>query len=85
LAGSLAVGGIIQGWAALVPKNSSSDILQSSLPFLRVSTTGLLFLLLGSLLFAANIFAMTFKWKLALLKSAIAAIKAPLEASEVKS
>jgi membrane-bound ClpP family serine protease len=42
---------------------------------LRVSTTGLLFLLLGSLLFAANIFVMTFKWKLALIKSVIAAIK----------
>ena len=46
---------------------------------MRVSTIGLLLLLLGSLLFAANIFAMTFKWKLALLKSVIAAVKAPLE------
>jgi len=42
-------------------------------------------LLIGSLLFALNIFAMTFKWKLALLKQALAAIKAPLETSEVKS
>ena len=53
--------------------------MKPTLPFLRVSTTGLLFLLLGSLLFAANIFAMTFKWKLALIKSVIAAVKAPLE------
>ncbi len=74
---SLAVGGIEQGL-----KNYS---LESSLPFLRVSTTGLLFLLLGSFLFAANIFAMTFKWKLALIKSVIAAVKAPMETSEVKS
>ena len=85
LAGSLAVGGIVQGLATLVPKNSSSDILEMSLPFLRASTTGLMFLLLGSLLFAANIFVMTFKWKLALIKSVIAYIKSPLEASEVKS
>jgi cytochrome c oxidase cbb3-type subunit 1 len=72
----LAIGGIEQGL-----KNYSFE---TSLPFLRVSTTGLLFLLLGSLLFAANIFAMTFKWKLALLKSLLAAVKAPLEISEVK-
>jgi hypothetical protein len=36
-------------------------------------------ILLGSLLFAANIFAMTFKWKLALLKTVVAYIKSPLE------
>jgi cytochrome c oxidase cbb3-type subunit 1 len=73
---SLAIGGIEQGL-----KNYS---LESALPFLRVSTLGLLFLLLGSLLFAANIFVMTFKWKLALIKSVIAAVTAPLETSEVK-
>jgi cytochrome c oxidase cbb3-type subunit 1 len=72
----LAIGGIEQGL-----KNYS---LESSLPFLRVSTTGLLFLLLGSLLFAANIFVMTFKWKLALIKSVVAYIKSPLETAEVK-
>ncbi len=38
--------------------------------FLRAGTTGLLFILLGSLLFAANIFVMMFKWKIALLKVA---------------
>jgi hypothetical protein len=57
----------------------------ATLGFLRVSTTGLFFLLLGSLLFAANIFVMTFKWKLALIKSVIAYIKSPLETAEVKS
>ena len=50
-----------------------------------ISTTGLLFLLLGSLLLAANIFVMTIKWKLALAKTVIAYIKSPLETSEVKS
>jgi cytochrome c oxidase cbb3-type subunit 1 len=84
LAGSLAIGGVIQGRAALVTTNSPADILASTLPFLRASTAGLLLLLLGSLLLAANIFVMTFKWKLALLKSVIAALKAPLENSEVK-
>jgi cytochrome c oxidase cbb3-type subunit 1 len=77
LAGSLAIGGIGQGL-----KNYS---LESSLPFLRASTLGLLFLLLGGLLFAANIFVTTFKWKLALIKSVIAYIKSPLETAEVKS
>src|SRR5208283_3429226 len=67
----LALGGIAQGLG--------NFNLAASLPFLRVSTTGLLLLLLGSLLFAANIFAATFKWKLALLKTVIAAVKAPLE------
>jgi cytochrome c oxidase cbb3-type subunit 1 len=76
LVAPLAIGGIEQGL-----KNGS---LESSLPYLRASTLGLLFLLLGSLLFAANILAMTFKWKLALLKSVISAIIAPLEISEVK-
>lgn len=57
----------------------------ATLGFLRVSTMGILLLLLGSLLLAANIFVMTFKWKMALLKSIIAAVKAPLETSEVKS
>jgi hypothetical protein len=42
-------------------------------------------LLLGSLLFAANIFGMTLKWKLALLKSLLAAIKAPLATPEVEA
>jgi cytochrome c oxidase cbb3-type subunit 1 len=77
LVAPLAIGGIEQGL-----KNYS---LESSLPFLRVSTLGFLSLLLGSLLFAANIFVMTFKWKLALIKSVIAYIKSPLETAEVKS
>jgi cytochrome c oxidase cbb3-type subunit 1 len=73
----LAVGGVEQGLGNYRP--------ETSLPFLRVSSTGLLLLLLGSLLFAANIFAATFKWKLALLKTLLAAVNAPLETAEVKS
>ncbi len=63
------------------PQTAFADSTGVALIFLRAGTTGLLFILLGSLLFAANIFAMTLKWKLALLKSLIAAVKAPLEAA----
>jgi cytochrome c oxidase cbb3-type subunit 1 len=84
-AGSLAVGGVEQGMKLGNPQIAFADSTSVALIFLRAGTTGLLFLLLGSLLFAANIFVMTLKWKLALLKSAIAAVKAPLVTEEVKS
>jgi cytochrome c oxidase cbb3-type subunit 1 len=77
-AGSLAVGGVEQGMKLGNPRTAFADSTAAALMFLRVGTTGLMFLLLGSLLFAANIFGMTLKWKLALLKSLLAAIKAPL-------
>ena len=85
LVASLAIGGIEQGLKLQNVGIAFLDVTQATLPFLRASTLGLLFLLLGSLLFAANIFVMTFKWKLALFKSVIAAVKAPLETVEVKS
>jgi len=84
-AGSLAVGGVEQGMRLGNPLTPFADSTDAALMFLRAGTTGLLFILLGSLLFAANIFAMTFKWKLALAKTVIALIKSPLEAGEVKS
>lgn len=84
-AGSLAVGGVAQGMKLGNPQTAFADSTGVALIFLRVGTTGLLFLLLGSLLFAANIFVMTLKWKLALLKSLLAAVKAPLKTAEVKS
>jgi cytochrome c oxidase cbb3-type subunit 1 len=63
--------------------------LEATLPFLRAATLGWLFLLLGSLMFAANIFVMTLKWKMTLVKTMIVAVKAPLtttaKTSEVKS
>jgi cytochrome c oxidase cbb3-type subunit 1 len=76
LAGSLGVGGVLQGL-----KHFSPD---AALPVLRISTLGWMFFLLGSLLFAANIFVMTIKWKLALVRLVIAYVKSPLEISEVK-
>ena len=66
----------------IVPKNYDFS---ATLGYLRVSTLGQFFLLLGSLLFAANIFAMTARWKFGLLKTGWRAVNAPLETSEVKS
>jgi cytochrome c oxidase cbb3-type subunit 1 len=78
-AGSLAAGGVEQGLKLANPQAAFADSTGVALMFLRASTTGLMFLLLGSLLFAANIFVMTMKWKLALLKSVVAYVKSPLE------
>ncbi|MGO8766431.1 MAG: cbb3-type cytochrome c oxidase subunit I [Limisphaerales bacterium] len=72
----LAIGGIVQGMNNF---NFAAGLL-----FLRISTMGLFLLLLGSLLFAANIFVMTLRWKLALLKAFLAVIKPPREMEEVK-
>jgi cbb3-type cytochrome oxidase subunit 1 len=80
-AGSLAVGGVEQGMKLNNPQTAFADSTAVALIFLRTGTTGLLLILLGSLLFAANVLAMTLKWKLALLKSLLAAVKAPLEAA----
>ena len=81
----LVIGGGEQGKKlhdAAVPFAESSAV---ALKFFRMSTTGLLLVLVGSLCLLLNIFVMTIQWKLGLLKSAIAAIQAPLETSEVKS
>lgn len=81
----LAIGGWQQGLKLQNPAIPLAEITQGTLPFLRVSTTGLFLLLLGSLLFAANIFVMTLKWKLALIKCVLTAVNSPLETEEVKS
>ena len=76
----LAIGGVVQGLKWADPNVAPVDVAKTTLPFLRASTTGLLLVLLGNLLFALNIFGLTFVWKLALLKKAVAIAKAPLEA-----
>ena len=81
----LALAGIEQGTKLADPAVPFATVSDAALKFLRISTLGLLFIFIGGLLFAANIFVMTLKWKLALAKSVIAAVKAPLEPSEVKS
>jgi cytochrome c oxidase cbb3-type subunit 1 len=84
-AGSLAVGGVGQGMKLENANTAFAESTAATLMFLRAGTTGLLFILLGSLLFAANIFAMTLKWKIALLKSLIAAVQAPLETTSASA
>jgi hypothetical protein len=57
-------------------------MVKATLPFLRVSTLGLLFILIGNFLFALNIFTMTFKWKFGLLKTGFGMVIAPLKTSQ---
>lgn len=82
----LILAGVNQGHLLMNPKVPFADAGAVALKFIRISTLGQLIVLLGALLFALNLFVMTFKWKLGLLKSTLAAIKAPLEteAGEVK-
>ncbi|HUB86909.1 MAG TPA: cbb3-type cytochrome c oxidase subunit I [Verrucomicrobiae bacterium] len=81
----LAVGGVEQGMKLQNSQIPFADISNSMLPYLRASTTGQLLLLLGGLIFALNVFGLTLKWKMAVLKKLLAAIKAPLETEEVKA
>lgn len=72
----LAVGGVLQGKAGYDPA-------AAKLP-LMISTTGLLALLVGSLMLLLNVFVMTIKWKFGLGKALFAAVTAPLTTTEVK-
>ncbi|HEV2692033.1 MAG TPA: hypothetical protein VG347_03985, partial [Verrucomicrobiae bacterium] len=72
----LAVAGVVQGRAVYDPA-------AAKLP-LMISTSGLLLLLAGSVMLFLNIFVMTIKWKIALGKTAFAAVISPLKDSEVK-
>ena len=81
----LIMAGLAQGIKWQHPEATFADISAAALTFLRISTTGQLFILLGALMFAVNLLAMTIQWKLALLKSLIAAVKAPLPDAEVKA
>jgi len=79
----LAIGGVVQGLKWANPNIAAVDVSAATLPFLRMSTTGLLLLLVGNLLFALNIFGLTLVWKLALLRKAMSVLKTPLATSEV--
>jgi cytochrome c oxidase cbb3-type subunit I len=81
----LVIGGVMQGLKLQNPDAAFADSTKAMLPFLRVSTTGLLFFLLSNLLFALNIFAMIGAWKWSLAKSVWSIVTAPLEKSEVKA
>lgn len=70
-------------WAGIHQDKVNFDA-TAALPMLRISSTGLAVILLGSLLFFANIFVMALRWKLSLIKTVMAAVTAPLENAEVK-
>jgi cytochrome c oxidase cbb3-type subunit I len=82
---SLGIGGIEQGLKMQNPANPISDVTKTILPFLHASTTGLLLILIANVLFAVNLFAMTFVWKIKLARTVFAAVTAPLKTSEVRS
>jgi cytochrome c oxidase cbb3-type subunit 1 len=76
----LAIGGVVQGWKLQQPDTIAfADTTKAMLPFLRASTTGLLLMLLGNLLFFANVMGLTLHWKIALIKQFIAFVKSPLQ------
>ena len=71
----LLIGGVEQGMKlrdANIPFADSSAV---ALKFLRISTTGQLFVLLGALCLLVNIFVMTLQWKLGLLKTVVGVVK----------
>lgn len=80
----LAKAGVAQGMKLNDASTPFADANLASLQMLRISSTGQVLLLIGALLFALNIFVMTIQWKIALFKTALAAIKAPLPVAEVK-
>ncbi|MGB7768975.1 MAG: cbb3-type cytochrome c oxidase subunit I [Verrucomicrobiia bacterium] len=81
----LAIGGFIQGVKLQNPNIAFADTTKAMLPFLRVSTTGLLLMLLGNLLFFVNVMGLTFLWKIALLKKFITFVKSPLETTSASA
>jgi cbb3-type cytochrome oxidase subunit 1 len=81
----LIIGGVEQGNVLQNAAAPFSDSSHTALTFLRASTTGQLLLLLGSLLFALNIFVMTIQWKIALVKSIVGYVLSPLKSPEVKA
>ena len=80
----LLIGGLEQGMKLRDANIPFADASSMALKFLRISTTGQLLVLLGSLSLLLNVFVMTIQWKLGLVKTVIAAVTAPLKTSEVK-
>jgi cytochrome c oxidase cbb3-type subunit 1 len=70
-------------WAGVSQSKAEFDP-TAPLMMLRISSTGLAVLLLGSLLFLANILILALQWHIALIKTVFAAVTAPLENAEVK-
>jgi cytochrome c oxidase cbb3-type subunit 1 len=81
----LIVGGMVQGIKLQNSHVAFADSTKAMLPFLRVSTMGLPFLLLANLLFALNIFVMIGAWKWSVGKTVFAFAISPLKKTEVKA
>ncbi len=82
---ALVLGGLWQGLKLQDSNVAFAASTKAALPFLRVSTLGLLFLVFASLLFALNIFAMIVAWKWSVARSVFAFVISPLNKTEVKA
>jgi cytochrome c oxidase cbb3-type subunit 1 len=81
----LLIGGVVQGLKLRDANIAFADISAGALMFYRISTTGQLLVLLGSLCLLLNVSVLAIQWKLGLVRALIAAVKAPLAVEEVKS
>ena len=80
----LAVGGIMQGLKLNNPTVAFTDLTTATLPFLRVSTVGELFLLIGQLLFLGNVIGLLARYGRARWAPVYRSITAELKPAEVK-
>jgi len=78
LAVPLVIGGIAQGFKLADANVAFADASAAALFWFRISTLGQALLLLGAVSLLLNILALTIHWKVGLLKTGIAAVKAPL-------
>ena len=76
-----AIGGVIQGSRLQNPHIPFAEVTGATLPLLRISSLGLLLMLLGNLLFLGNILGLTLRWKFGLLKQFVALVRSPMEES----
>lgn len=81
----LLIGGYEQGVKLHAANMPAADASAAALKFIQLSSVGQAILLIGALCLLLNVFVMTIQWKLGLLKTVIAAVKAPLPTMEVKS
>jgi cytochrome c oxidase cbb3-type subunit 1 len=75
----LLIGGYLQGVKLNDPAVPFAESSAVALKFIRVSTTGQLFLLAGAACLLLNIFVMTIQWKLGLVKTAVGVVKDSLK------
>jgi len=81
----LLIGGYLQGTKLNDSSVEFAKAGDAALLWFRISTTGQLILLLGSLLLLLNVLVMTIQWKLGLVKTTITVVKDSLKSTEVNS